>query len=318
MIALGHLCTNAQIGKSVFIPSKQNIPFKIIIAELKGMPGCFDAYYKVLTQQSTEFPYVLVLEKDASFCFFMNLYVSASDTTVLKYVHLSGLEEENFYKKVYTLNKERDFRNKITFRSFDIEHHNNFRTCLNAIYYMISNVSNSTIQQIADSTYYNSNIATHLKATSLLRLIDSTRLAYLIPYDSVLQEIKNNLNNSISFSTPYSNSWYKKREKKLVELFNKATFNTSRYCVITQVTHMPKSDNRKAFLKKIELSKLGIIPIYPIYFNRYSNTNYKKSFYCTHPKNPFLFYPKNAREFSSKKGTWLISNKDNYYLIVSN
>ncbi len=318
MFALSTVGANAQFSNSKFIPTKQSIPYKIIVAELKGIKGNYDAHYKLLLQQSTEFPYDLVLEKDASFCFFINLYINGNDTTVLKYVRLSGKEEEDFYKKIYQLNLEREVKNKIRIRSFDIEHHNNFQTCLNAIYYMISQVSNTTTLKVADDIYNNPSIATHLKANNLFRLIDSTQLKYLITHDSVLQEIRNNLKTSLSFSKPYTKSWYKKREKVLLNLFQKATYKTDRFCVITELIHMPKTGKRKAFLNYAELKALGIICIYPIYFNRYSNTIYKKSFYCTHPKNPFFFYPKKAKDFSSKKGVWLLSNKSNYFLIIAN
>lgn len=318
MFALSIYNAKAQNSKSNFIPTKQSIPFKIIIGELNGMKGNYEAHYKIIAQQAPEFPYDVILEKDASFCFFINLYIKAIDTNVFKYVRFSGKEEENLYRKLLVLNQERSVNNKINVKSIDIEHSNNFQTCVNAIYYMISQVSNESIQRITDTIYNNPYIATHLKANDLLRIIDSTRLSYLITHDSVLQEIRNNLKTTLSFSTPYTKSWYKKREKTLPKLFYKATYKSDRFCLITQTLHMPKSGTRKAFLKKVELEKLGIVSIYPIYFNRYSSKQYKKSFYCTHPKNPFFFYPKKAQEFSSKKGTWLLSNKEKYYLIVSN
>jgi hypothetical protein len=318
MFALCKFNAEAQLSKPKFIPSQQSIPFKIIVGELKGIKGNFDAHFKIISQQSSEFPYDVILEKDASFCFFMNLFISGRDTNIFKYVRISGKEEEDFYRKLYSLNKDRGTGNKINIKSFDIEHSNNFQTCLNAIYYMISQVSNESIQRIADTVYYNPYIATHLKANNLLRIIDSTRLAFLITHDSVLQEIRTNLKLTLSYSSPYTKSWYKKREKMLLELFNKATYKSVRFCVITQTIHMPKSGGRNAFLNDAKLKKLGIECIYPIYFNKYLNSLYKKTFYCTHPKNPFFFSPKKAQEFSSKKGAWILSNKNNYYLVISN
>lgn len=318
MFALSIYNAKAQLSKPKFIPSQQSIPFKIIVGEIKGIKGNFDAQYKIISQQSIEFPYDVILEKDASFCFFINLYISGRDTNVLKYVQISGKEEEDFYKKLYSLNKDRSIGNKINIKSFDIEHSNNFQTCLNAIYYMISQVSNESIQRITDTVYHNPYIATHLKANNLLRIIDSTRLAFLITHDSVLQEIRNNLKFTLSYSAPYTKYWYKKREKILLELFNKAIYNSVRFCVITQTLHMPKSGHRKAFLTYAKLNKLGIACIYPIYFNKYLNNYFKKSFYCTHPKNPFFFNPKKGQEFSGKKGAWLLSNNETYYLVISN
>lgn len=308
----------AQIQKSTFINSKKDIPYKLIIGELRGMTGVYDAYYKLINQQSIEFPYHLVLERDASFCFFVNLYISGTDTNVLKNIRFSNTEEKEFYKKIYTLNLLRVPRNKISVKSFDIEHHNNFQTCVNAIYYMISKVSNTSLQIIADSIYKNQNKVNHLKANELIRLIDTTRLADLMVHDSVLQLIKINLQTSLSFGKPYTNTWYKNREKALLNLYYKASWKLDRYCAIIQTKHLPKAGDRNAFLKNAELKGLGITCAYPIYFNRYVNTSFKKSFYCEHPKNPFYLNKKSTVEFSKKKGAWLISNKKTYYLIVSN
>lgn len=313
-------CTSlfAQFNKSTFIPSKQDIPFKMIIGELKGMQGVYDAYYKLLQQQSTEFKYDLIIERDASFCFFINQHISGTDTNSLKYIRFGNIEEKDFYQKLYYLNKTRENKNKIYVRSFDIEHHNNFQTCLNAIYYMISNVSNESIQQMVDSIYKNENKPNFLKAKDLLRIIDTTRLKYLITHDSVLQLINSNLYTSVSLGKPYTKSWYKSREKILYKLYSNCTFNSDRYCVIIQTLHLPKTGKRNSFLNKINVEELGAQYIYPIYFNRYTNNIYKKSYYCLHPKDPFKFNRKTALDFSKKKGAWLISHKKTYYLVVSN
>lgn len=314
------LSTNsfAQFNKSTFTPSKQDIPFKLIIGELKGMPGVYDAYYKLLQQQSTEFKYDLILERDASFCFFVNLHISGTDTNALKFIRFGNAEEKDFYQKILELNKQRELKNKIKTRSFDIEHHNNFQTCLNAIYYMISAVSNASIQATADTIYKNANKPNFIKAKDLIRLIDTTRLSYLMTHDSVLQIIKSNLNSSVSFGKTYTKSWYKQREKTLMPLFSKCIFNIDRYCVIVQTLHLPKSGNNKSFLNKIKIEELGAQYIYPIYFNRFTNNIYKKSYYCLHPKDPFKYNRKSTLDFSKKKGAWLISNKKTYYLVVSN
>jgi hypothetical protein len=308
----------AQIQKSSFINSKKDIPYKIVVGELRGMNGVYDAYLKIINQQSIEFPYHLILERDASFCFFINLHLSGADTNTLKYIRFSNTEEKEFYKKLYTLNLQRIPKNKISVKSFDLEYHNNFQTTINALYYMIAAVSNHKLQAVADSIYKNPNRENYLKATDLIRLIDTTRLADLMVHDSVLQLIKNNLKISLSFGKPYTNDWYKSREKVLLNYYYKASFNLDRYCAIIQTKHLPKAGDRNAFLKNAELKSLGITCVYPIYFNRYVNTIFKKPFYCEHPKNPFYLNKKSTVEFSKKKGAWLISSKKTYYLIVSN
>ncbi len=308
----------AQIQKSSFINSKKDIPFKMIVGELRGMNGVYDAYLKLINQQSIEFPYHLILERDASFCFFINLHISGVDTNALKFIRFSNTEEKEFYKKLYTINLQRTTKNKISVKSFDLEHHNNFQTTINALYYMISSVSNNTLQIIADSIYKNPNKENHIKANDLIRLIDTTRIADLMVHDSVLQLIKNNLKISLSFGKPYTNIWYKSREKVLLNYYYNSTFKLDRYCAIIQTKHLPIAGDRNAFLKNAELKSLGITCVYPIYFNRYVNTIFKKSFYCEHPKNPFFLNKKSTVEFSKKKGAWLISSKKTYYLIVSN
>lgn len=308
----------AQIQKSSFINSKKDIPYKIIIGELRGMNGVYDAYLKLINQQSTEFPYHLILERDASYCFFINLHISGADTNALKYIRFSNTEEKEFYNKIYSLNLQRSTKNKISVKSFDIEHHNNFQTTINALYYMISGVSNNTLQLITDSIYKNPYKENHLKANDLIRLIDTTRIADLMVHDSVLQLIKNNLKISLSFGKPYTKKWYKSREEVLLNYYYQASFKLDRYCAIIQTKHLPKVGDRHAFLKKLEVKSLGITCVYPIYFNRFVNTNFEKSFYCEHPNNPFYLNKKSTVEFSNKKGAWLISSKKTHYLVVSN
>jgi hypothetical protein len=308
----------AQINKSNFIHSKKDIPNKIILGELRGMKGVYDAYLHLINQQATEFPYHLILERDASFCFFINLYISGTDTNALKHIRFVDNEEKEFYKKIYSLNLERNPKNKISVTSFDVEHEDNFQTTINALYYMISGVSNQSLQLLADSIYKNPYKANHIKANDLIRLIDTTRIADLMVHDSILQQIKNNLKTSLSFGKPYTNKWFKSREKVLLNAFSHASAKLERYCAIIQTNHMPKSGNINGFLRNVDLNSMGVTSIYPIYFNKYINSNFKEYFYCEHPKNPFYLNKNLTAEFYNRKGAWLISNKKTYYLVISN
>ncbi len=306
----------AQFGNSSFIYSKQYIPFKLAVGELKGMRGVYDAYIRIIELQDKSFPYYLVLEKEASFCFFMNLYISNTDTNVFKYLSFTNKEEKQFYRNIYKLNMDRSSLTKIKLVSFDIEHRKNFKYSLNAVYYMIKKVSDEHYQHLADSIYNDTTKLNHVKAKELIRLVENTRLADLMVYDSVLNLIKENLMASIELGEPYTSSWYKHREELLEKLFVKSTLKLERYCAIVDAKHLPKA--KHSFLRTIESEKMGIASVYPIYFNRYTNAELKKHYYCSHPSNPFKWNKTQANEFSTKQGSWFMSNKNTYYLIVSN
>jgi hypothetical protein len=306
----------AQLKKTSFIYSKQYIPFKLVIGELKGMRGVYDAYTRILEQQDKSFPYNLVLEKEASFCFFMNLYISNIDTNVFKYLNFTNKEEKQFFRNIHKLNTDRTAQSKIKLVSFDIEHRKKFKYSLNAVYYMIEKVSNQHYQHLADSIYNDSTKSNHVKTKELISLIENTRLANLMTYDSTLNIIKENLYTSVNLGEQYTKTWYKGREKILATLFIKSTSKLERYCAIVDAKHLPKA--KRSFLRKIESEKMGIASVYPIYFNRYTNTELKKHYYCSHPTNPFKYNKTQAKEFSKKQGSWFMSNKDTYYLIVSN
>jgi hypothetical protein len=290
----------------------------MIVGHVNGVFGTYKGYEMLLNQIEPEFPYTLILEKSASYCFFINLYISGRDTTAFTKINISNIEEKSFYLHIRDLNKERNYSNRIIIKSIDLEHQDNFKNSLNAVYYMLSQVSNNHYQKIADSIYRDSIKSYHVKAKDLIRLIDSTRMSYLMTDDSVLQVIKKNLYRTTDLGVPYGVSWASNREKILLEFFNAATYGLNRYCCITDVKHLPKSGKRKAFLNKANLKSFGVSCIYPVYFNHYFNTGFKKTFYCAHPANPFKWKSALKNQFKQKKGAWLMNTEKYTYLIISN
>ncbi len=298
--------------------SYTTMPFKIIIGHVSGMQGTYEGYKLLINQTSPDFSYTILLERGVGFCFFINKYVSGIDTNALKNISIQNIDEKNFYKHIYLLNKEREVNNKILIKSIDTEHHDNFKSALNAIYYMTKKVSNEHYQNIADSIYYDSIKVNHIKAKDLIRLIDSTRMSYLMTDDSVLQMLKKNLYLTTDLGAPYTQDWFKGREKIMLSNYNKATFGLNRFCFISDMRHMPNQNGRKAFLKHAELKDFGVECYYPIYFNRFSDGKFRKPFYCLHRKNPMRFNSKLASQFKLKKGAWLMSTKKANYIIISN
>lgn len=298
--------------------SYTTMPYKMVVGELKGMVGTYKGYEMLINQASPDYPYNLILERGVSFCYLVNQFISNKDTSCLSLLNINGADEKAFYKHLQKLNKERDYKNRIIIRSIDLEHSENFKTALNTTYYMIKKVSNNFYQKIADSIYNDSNKVNHIKTKDLMRLIDSTRMSYLMTDDSILQLIKKNLYQTTDLGAPYTNDWYEKREKILVNQYQKATSTLNRFCLITDVIHLPNSNKGKPFLKYAELKEFGVDCYYPIYFNHYTNNTYSKTFYCMYNKNPFKWNSKLYQQFNSKKGAWLMSTTKANYLIISN
>jgi len=322
IVLLFALLVLIKISYSSSIPKLKSeniqLPYKIIVGHVNGVFGTYKGYEMLLNQIEPEFPYAVILEKSASYCYFINLYISGRDTTAINKINISNLEEKSFYSHIRGLNKEREYSNRIIIKSIDLEQQDNFKNSLNAVYYMLSQVSNDHYQRMADTIYRDSTKLNHVKAKDLIRLIDSTRMSYLMADDSVLQVIKKNLYLTTDLGVPYGVSWASNREKILLDFFNSATFGLNRYCCITDVKHLPKSGKRKAFLNKANLKSFGISCIYPIYFNHYFNTGFKKTFYCAHPTNPFKGKSALKNQFKLKKGAWLMNTEKYTYLIISN
>ncbi len=298
--------------------SYTTMPVKMIVGDLKGMSGTYKGYEMLINQSSPDYTFNLILEKGVSFCFFINQYISGKDTSCLSMLNINSAEEKSFYKQLQKLNKEREYRNRIIVIPIDLEYSDNFRTVLNVAYYMIKKVSNERYQKIADSIYNDANKANHVKAKDLFRLIDSTRMSYLMTDDSTLQRIKKNLYLTTELGAPYSNDWFRKREKILLTNFNKTTTTLNRFCFITDIKHMPNSNENKPFLKYTDLKSFGVDCYYPIYFNHYTSSTYTKAFYCMNSKNPFKWNKKLFQQFNSKKGAWLMSTTKANYIIISN
>lgn len=298
--------------------SYSNVPYKIIVGHLNGMSGAYKSYELLLSQSNSELPYDVVVEHGVGYCYFLNLYVSQRDTNCLSNINISNKDEKQFYKYIYNLNKNRESNNKIKIKSIDLEHEDNFKASLNAVFYMIKLVSNSNYQNIANNIYNNPNKVNHIKTKDLLRLIDSTRMSYLMIDDSVLTLIRKNIYETTNLGIPNSRSFKKAREKILLEHFNKATYLSNQYLYIADVSHLPTKKFGKPFLKKANLQELGIECLYPVYFNHNINFIYKKSFYCVHPKNPFRRNKTLGITLNSKKGSWLLSVDKVRYLVVSN
>lgn len=294
------------------------MPYKMVVGDLKGMAGTYKGYEMLINQASPDYPFNLILEKGVSFCYFINQYISNRDTTCLSLLTINSSDERSFYKHLQKLNKDRLFINRIIVRPIDLENSENFKTALNAAYYMIKKVSNDYYQKIADSIYNDNNAVNRIKVKDLLNLIDTTRMSYLMSDDSILIQIKHNLSQTTELGTPYSEEWFTKREKILLYNYQKTTSSLNRFCLITDVTHMPASKNKKAFLKYAELKEFGVDCYYPIYFNHYTNTTYSKTFYCMHSKNPFKWNSKLYQQFNLKKGAWLMSTSKANYIIISN
>lgn len=294
------------------------LPYKMIVGHMSKMLGTYKGYEMLLNQIEPEFPYAIILEKSASYCYFINLFISGRDTTALTNITIPNNEEKNFYIHLRNLNRERLYQNKIIIKSIDLEYQDNFKNSLNAVYYMLSQVSNDHYQKIADTIYNDKTKQNHVKTKDLIRLIDSTRMSYLMADDSVLQVIKKNIYRTVELGTPYGVSWTTNREKILLEFFNAATFGLNRYCCIADVKHLPKSGKHSAFLNKANLKSFGVICVYPIYFNHFFNEGFKKTFYCAHPTNPFKWKAELKNQFKQKKGAWLMNTEKSTYLIISN
>lgn len=293
-------------------------PVKMIVGDLKGMAGTYKGYEMLINQASPDFPFYLLLEKSVSYCYFINQYISLRDTNCIWQITINSIEERSFYEHLQKLNRSRTFVNRIIVKSVDLEHSENFKVAFNAIYYMIKKISNDHYQQIADSIYNDNNLVNRAKAKSLILLVDSSHLSYLMTDDSIFQQIKKNLYTTISLGTPYTKSWYKGRENIMLENYSKATQGLNRFCFITDITHMPDYKKNNPFLKKVELKEFGIQCYYPIYFNHYASSTYQQSFYCFHKYNPFRWNKKLTEQFSSKKGAWLMSTQKANYIIISN
>lgn len=293
-------------------------PFKMIVGHVNGMQGTYNGYKMLINQAPIEFPYFILMDKSIGFCYFINRYIKGIDSTAMKYVSINSKEERSFYDTLKIYNRNREWNNKITVKAVDLEHHDNFKTALNAVYYMTNLVSNDHYQRIADSIYNDSIKVNHIKAKEIIRLIDSTRMSYLLTDDSVYQQLKKNLYLTTDLGTPFTSSWFKGRESIMLNNYNKATYGLYRFCYISEIKHLPNQSNRNAFLKKANLKEFGVECYYPIYFNLYSATNNKKSFYCYHRKNPLRFNSKLADQFKSKKGAWLMSTKKVNYIIITN
>ncbi len=293
-------------------------PFKMVVGHVNGMQGTYGAYKMLVSQTSVDFPYYILMDKSVGFCYFINKYIQGFDSTALKFVSINSTEEKGFYDTLKMYNASREWKNKIIIKSIDLEHHDNFKTALNTVYYMTKLVSNDHYQRIADSIYNDSVKVNHIKAKDIIRLIDSTRMSYLLTDDSVYQQLKKNLYLTTDLGAPFTSSWLKGRESIMLDNYNKATFGLHRFCYISEIKHLPYQSNRNAFLKKANLKEFGVECYYPIYFNRFSDKNNKKSFYCYHRKNPLRFNSKLANQFKSKKGAWLMSTKKVNYIIISN
>ena len=56
--------------------SYTTMPTKMIVGHMKGMTGTYKSYELLINQISPEFPYTIVLERGASFCYFINKYIN--------------------------------------------------------------------------------------------------------------------------------------------------------------------------------------------------------------------------------------------------
>lgn len=294
------------------------LPSKIIIGEVKTQRGIYTGYEMLLSQINRELPYHLILEKSTSYCYFINLYISGKDTSAISNINITNPSEKKFYQHLYKLNSERFPKNRIIVKGIDLEYTNSYKNCLNAVYYMISKVSNDSLQTEADSIYFNDYKPNHSKAKALIRLIDSTRLSYLMTDDSVLQKIKTNLYISTNLGQAYTKSWSKQREKELLHIFNKTTFGLDRYCFIVDIFHLPNRRFEKTFLEKAPLKEFDIRCYYPIYVNRFASNKFRKTFKCYHHKNPFRRNKGLGYSFKQKQGAWLLNTKKYNYYILSN
>lgn len=294
------------------------VPYKMVVGHMNGMPGSYKSYELLLNQTSSEIPYSIIVEHGVGYCYFINLYLSLRDTNCLSNINFTSKDEKQFYKHIFNLNKERELKNKIYVKSIDLEHEDNFKASLNAIFYMIKLVSNTHYQNIANTIYNNPNKPNQLKVKDLIRLVDSTRMSYLMVDDSVLSLIRKNIYKTTDLGIPNTSTFKKAREKILLEHFNTATYSTNQYLCITDVSHLPTKKTGQPFLKKAHLKELGIECIYPVYFNHNISFKYKKSFYCVHPKNPFSRNKPLGKTLNAKRGSWLMSVDNVKYLIVSN
>ncbi len=302
------------IVSPISIHAQIKLPAKIIIGEEKGKGNAYAGYQMILNHTSEYSPYTILLEKGSGYCYFINLYISDRDTLAIYQLEHIGVNEKRFYEHLYKLNKRRSKKNKIVVKGYDLEHEHNYIYPVKAFYYMISEVSNTTIQTTADSIVSNDNKSNQGKAKELLHLIDNSRMVDLIKDDSTLQLIREKLYLSLKFGGPSSKSWLKNREKELINQFKASIFGLDKFCCITQLKHLPHQKGNP-FLEKVPLKEFDIKYYYPIYIN---NKLTQQSYYCSYKKDPLKRNKALQTQLYSKSGAWLMSTEKHNYLLISN
>jgi len=312
-------------GQNIFISvdslSGQSSTFlsdKIVIGEIHDVIGSYTAYENIVKSLDIQKSYKLIIERGLSFSYLINEYLTGSDTSIIDKINFESEPEKIFYMTIYSINKKLADNNKITTIGIDLEYQFKFAQTLTAIEYYLPKthfqISSQQLTQIsADSV---KSIRT--KVQDIFSLIDTTKFENK-KYDNIVKNILSNFTNTIKISGSSNFTWGRQREKYLLKNFTNRVTDIKYFCFIIGVAHLPDNFLYPAFTRQLSKQTTKDFKyFYPIYFNHVSHNYIDKKYYCEQSHDPLKSHKILFNYFDNKKGSWLMTDKDINYLIISN
>ncbi len=294
------------------------LPDKMIIGELHGISGNYESYKKIIDALNKNKHYKFIVERGLSFSYLINEYLIDADTSIINRMTFESEDERDFYNQIYASNNLLPDDKKVTVIGIDLEYQQNFAHTLTALaYYLQKTTLEIPIQQV-NQIFFDNQKSNGTKIYELFKLIDTVKLSDQ-KYDVIVKSILSNYFNTIEVNKSSYINWGRRREKFLLKNFTVLTTDINYFCLIIGVAHLPENAIYPSFTKKLSKEATKDFKyFYPIYFNHISSKIFDKRYYCENSFDPlksddFLF-----KYFNSRKGSWLLQNKDKNYFIISN
>lgn len=314
--------TNAQT-KFTSLDSLQNdtsgiLNNKIVIGELHTVSGTYEAYQKIIQSLDFNKSYKLIIERGLSFSYLVNEYLSDNDSTIIDKIVFENEAEKNFYKSIYSLNKELTENNKILTIGIDLEYQHKYAQTLIALEYYLPKTHFRTSNQEITTIASDKSKPVQAKIQEMLSLIDTVKLDNQ-KYDVIVKNIAANFRETFKISGSSNLTWGRKREELLLANFKYRVTGIENFCFIIGVAHLPDNTLYPAFTKHLdELVARDFKYFYPIYFNHFQTSYLKKKYYCEHSRDPIKSNKILFNHFDNTKGSWLMTDKNVNYIVISN
>jgi hypothetical protein len=185
---------------------------KVMIGELHGVQGNYDTYQSIVRSLNHSRGYKLIIERGLSFSYLINEYLTGSDTNIINRMVFESEAEKDFYRCVYSMNKEQTNQHPITTIGIDLEFQQQFLHTWVALNYYLPHSHFLRQGERIEKINADSALSIRARIDSVVAKMGTTKLA-ATSADRMIKELLLNYGNTIKIAGSSGLTWGRKREK---------------------------------------------------------------------------------------------------------